>query len=81
MVGPSLEVTSLAWARDAFSSTWRTFVALLDGTVAEVLWRQAAVAHSTDSFGGVVWALAASPVSVVKPGKSLWKRKRRRNLG
>ncbi|GLC46942.1 hypothetical protein PLESTB_001544800 [Pleodorina starrii] len=70
VVGPSLEITSLAWARDSVTNTWRTFAAFLDGTVAEVLWRQAAVAHSSDSYGGVVWALAASPVSVVKPGFS-----------
>ncbi len=63
-----MELTSLAWALDAVSRTWRTFAAFLDGTVAEVLWRQAAVAHSLDSYGGVVWALAASPASAVKPG-------------
>ncbi|EFJ48124.1 hypothetical protein VOLCADRAFT_91388 [Volvox carteri f. nagariensis] len=72
VVGPPLELTSLAWARDSVSSStpWRTFAAFLDGTVAEVVWRQGAVAHSMDSYGGVVWALAASPASVVKPGST-----------
>ncbi|KAG2432290.1 hypothetical protein HYH02_013013 [Chlamydomonas schloesseri] len=68
VAGPSLELTSLAWARDSVSNTWRTFAAFLDGTIAEVLWRQASVAHSLDSYGGVVWALAAAPVACVRPG-------------
>ncbi|KAG2482398.1 hypothetical protein HYH03_018659 [Edaphochlamys debaryana] len=68
VIGPSLELTSLAWARDTVSHSWRTFVAFLDGTVAEVVWRQGSVSHSTDSYGGVVWSLAASPASAVKPG-------------
>ncbi|GLI64516.1 hypothetical protein VaNZ11_007785 [Volvox africanus] len=70
VIGPAVELTSLAWARDSVSNAWRTFAAFLDGTIAEVLWHQAAVAHSMDSYGGVVWALAASPVSAVKPGFS-----------
>ncbi|GIL46659.1 hypothetical protein Vafri_3595 [Volvox africanus] len=70
VIGPAVELTSLAWARDTVSNAWRTFAAFLDGTIAEVLWHQAAVAHSMDSYGGVVWALAASPVSAVKPGFS-----------
>ncbi|PNH10616.1 Cirhin [Tetrabaena socialis] len=68
VAGPSLELTSVAWARDTFNNSWRTFAAYLDGTVAEVVWRQAVVAHAVDSYGGVVWALAASPQSAVKPG-------------
>ncbi|KAG2427339.1 hypothetical protein HXX76_012534 [Chlamydomonas incerta] len=68
VAGPSLELTSLAWARDSVSNSWRTFAAFLDGSIAEVLWRQASVAHSLDSYGGVVWALAAAPVACVRPG-------------
>ncbi|GFR42935.1 hypothetical protein Agub_g3833 [Astrephomene gubernaculifera] len=68
VIGPPLELTSLAWALDTVSNTWRTFAAFLDGTLAEVVWRQGAVAHSQDSYGGVVWSLVASPASVVKPG-------------
>lgn len=68
VVGPSLEITSLAWARDTVSNTWRTFAAFLDGSVAEVAWRQSVVSYGQDSYGGVVWALAASPVECVKPG-------------
>ncbi|KXZ42516.1 hypothetical protein GPECTOR_139g672 [Gonium pectorale] len=70
VAGPSLELTSLAWARDSVTNSWRTFAAYLDGTVAEVVWRQGAVAHSQESYGGVVWGLAASPASAVKPGFS-----------
>lgn len=68
VVGPSLELTSVAWARDTVDGSWRTFAAYLDGTVAEVLWRQAAVAHALDTCGGVVWGLAAQPLADVKPG-------------
>ena len=64
-----MELTSLAWARDSVSNTWRTLAAFLDGNSAEVLWRQACVAYSPDSLvcttvgvgaagarGGCVWA-------------------------
>lgn len=50
--------------------SWRAFVAYLDGTVAEVLWRQGCVAHATDTHGGVAWSLAAAPLSALKPGYS-----------
>lgn len=36
VVGDGTEVTALAWALDSMSRQWRTFVALLDGTLAEV---------------------------------------------
>lgn len=68
VVGPCLELTSVAWAMDTAERTWRTFAAFLDGTVAEVLWRQASVEHFTDACGGVIWCLAAQPLSDIKPG-------------
>ena len=36
----------------------------------QVLWRQASVEHFTDACGGVIWCLAAQPLSDIKPGKA-----------
>ena len=63
VVGPSLEITSLVWAQDTIDQSWRAFASYLDGTVAEVMWKQGCVAHSTDTHGGVAWGLAAAPTT------------------
>ncbi|MEW5313031.1 MAG: hypothetical protein WDW38_004625 [Sanguina aurantia] len=73
VTGTGLEITAVAWALDSLSSSnggssWRTFAAFLDGTIAEVCWSQGCIAHSTDSYGGVVWSMAAKPAAAVKPG-------------
>jgi hypothetical protein len=38
-------------------------------TCSQVVWRQALVAHSQESYGGVVWALVASPPGCARPGE------------
>ncbi|GAX82503.1 hypothetical protein CEUSTIGMA_g9930.t1 [Chlamydomonas eustigma] len=70
VVGEGIEVTSVAWAQDSMDQRWRTFAAHLDGTLSEVDWKGCCTTCPVDSNGGVIWALAAQPVSAIKPGYS-----------
>eukprot|EP00198_Chlamydomonas_reinhardtii_P011181 XP_001700518.1 predicted protein [Chlamydomonas reinhardtii] len=68
VAGPSLELTSRAWARDSVSNTWRTLAAFLDGTIAEALWCQASARrpHSLDSLVRRVLARLERGVAAVR---------------
>jgi U3 small nucleolar RNA-associated protein 4 len=55
------DLSSLAWAHDAFARRWRLFAASLDGAIYEVDFERQQLAHASDSYGGAVWALAAAP--------------------
>eukprot|EP00798_Chlamydomonas_sp_ICE-L_P010469 gene10469-8429_t len=70
VVGENIEVTCLAWALDSITGLWRTFAGHLDGSLAEVLWKEGTIASPTDSAGGTIWALASQPRGSVKAGYS-----------
>lgn len=69
VVGFAVEVTAVTWVKDSLNGTWRTIAAALDGSIAEVSWQQGQLVSPTDSGAGAVWALAAQPLSAVRPGK------------
>ena len=75
IVGEGVEVTALTWACDSLDGTWRTFCAALDGSLAEVRWKEGKLEASSDSGAGAIWSLAAQPASAVSPGKQVLKPK------